>query len=152
MFAAISWDKSYIVVKIAENPFSRGSLRVSYYCLDLTENEKKRSHTMALSVSLNANRHTPKSLISPTDSLSTNIIISSDKIGIKGYHSRSNGNLRASRSGMDRVGPKNKSISSMSVPAEVALGQGQLTVVDQDNLPFPYFSASLAGILCMDFK
>eukprot|EP01084_Bolivina_argentea_P109282 195328_1 len=33
----LGWDKSYIIVKIAENPFSRGSLRVSYYCLHLNE-------------------------------------------------------------------------------------------------------------------
>ena len=112
----LAWDKSYITVKIAENTFSRGSLRVSYYCLNLAENgngngvdngnnSKRFGHKSFDLTSLArhaSDGHTPKSLKSPS-SLSTNghghghihlNVNKSDKIAI-GLHSKSNINLRA---------------------------------------------------------
>ena len=109
----LAWDKSYITVKIAENPFSRGSLRVSYYCLDLTEEVNNNSHLSknnrfnhksfdltSLSrrdnTPKNNNSTTPKSLRSMKSPSAHSLIgHKSDKIAIQGYHSKSNGNLKS---------------------------------------------------------
>ena len=157
----LRWDKSYIVVKIAENPFSRGSLRVSYYCLDLTENVAQRTAARQLTVNLNVVGTSRSRHISPTEScpgvsgMPERVKLKANRscTSLKGFQHQRSCPLPRDRNGVKLDFTKNeKALSPMSVPPEMICGRSRGgTGTESDHLPFPFLSPSVAGQCINDF-
>mmetsp|Transcript_1124 Transcript_1124/g.2162 ORF Transcript_1124/g.2162 Transcript_1124/m.2162 type:complete len:748 (-) Transcript_1124:4-2247(-) len=138
----LEWQQSDITVKIAQNPFSRGSLRVSYYCLELTDADDvvdDEDHTTPHALLLSST--TPKSCASnPVESTSA----SKNRVRLFHQHNDKHGVRRPMsvddndrKHEQDNCKGKPKGKESMSVPASIGLHHHHHMHHECPTLPSP---------------